>query len=133
MPDIKLGSLFDGIGVFPLAASRCGIRPVWASEIEKAPISITKRHFPDMVHLGDITKVDGGMATASGVSPLTVANIEKGKSVSLLLFISVLRSLGLLENLEQLVPEIRVSPIELKKLQGKKRYRVRHLKQDNHE
>ncbi|MFR5776091.1 MAG: DNA (cytosine-5-)-methyltransferase, partial [Oscillospiraceae bacterium] len=46
MPDIKLGSLFDGIGVFPLAASRCGIRPVWASEIEKAPISITKRHFP---------------------------------------------------------------------------------------
>ena len=58
--DIKLGSLFDGIGVFPLAASRCGIRPVWASEIEKAPISITKRHFPDMAHLGDITKVDGG-------------------------------------------------------------------------
>ena len=60
MPDIKLGSLFDGIGVFPLAASRCGIRPVWASEIEKAPISITKRHFPEMEHLGDITKIDGG-------------------------------------------------------------------------
>ena len=73
------------------------------------------------------------LATASGVSPLTVANIAKGKSVSLLLFISVLRSLGLLENLEQLIPETRVSPIELKKLQGKKRYRVRHLKQDNHE
>ena len=47
---IKLGSLFDGIGVFPLAAARCGITPVWASEIEKAPISITKRHFPDMAH-----------------------------------------------------------------------------------
>ena len=60
MPDIKLGSLFDGIGVFPLAASRCGIRPVWASEIEKAPISITRRHFPEMEHLGDITKIDGG-------------------------------------------------------------------------
>lgn len=73
------------------------------------------------------------LATASGVSPLTVANIEKGKSVSLLLFISVLRSLGLLENLEQLVPEIRISPIELKKMQGKKRYRVRHLKQNDHE
>ena len=58
--DIRLGSLFDGIGVFPLAASRCGIRPVWASEIEKAPVSITKRHFPDMLHLGDITKLDGG-------------------------------------------------------------------------
>ena len=58
--DIKLGSFFDGIGVFPFAASRCGIHPVWASEIEKAPISITKRHFPEMEHLGDITKIDGG-------------------------------------------------------------------------
>ena len=38
VPDIKLGSLFDGIGVFPLAASRCGIRPAWASEIER-PLS----------------------------------------------------------------------------------------------
>ncbi len=53
---LKLGSLFDGIGVFPLAASRYGIIPVWASEIEKSPIAITKRHFPDMEHLGDITK-----------------------------------------------------------------------------
>ena len=60
MAEIKLGSLFDGIGVFPLAASRNGITPVWASEIEKAPISITKRHFPNMEHLGDITRVNGG-------------------------------------------------------------------------
>lgn len=60
MIDLRLGSLFDGIGVFPLAASRCGIRPVWASEIEKAPISITKRHFPEMEHLGNIMEIDGG-------------------------------------------------------------------------
>ena len=59
MTALRLGSLFDGIGVFPLAAVRCGIEPVWASEIEKAPISITTRHFPDMVHLGDVTKLDG--------------------------------------------------------------------------
>lgn len=57
---ITLGSLFDGIGVFPLAASRYGIEPLWASEIEKVPISITKRHFPNMRHLGDITKLRGG-------------------------------------------------------------------------
>ena len=56
---LTLGNLFDGIGVFPLAASRHGITPVWASEIEKVPISITKRHFPDMLHLGDITKLKG--------------------------------------------------------------------------
>ena len=57
--DTTLGSLFDGIGVFPLAAQRNGIVPLWASEIEKAPISITKRHFPAMRHLGDITKLHG--------------------------------------------------------------------------
>ena len=56
---ITLGSLFDGIGVFPLVASRHGITPVWASEIIPDAISITKRHFPEMEHLGDITKLDG--------------------------------------------------------------------------
>ena len=61
---ITLGSLFDGIGVFPLAASRHGITPVWASEIVPDAISITKRHFPAMVHLGDITKLDGGKIPA---------------------------------------------------------------------
>ena len=60
MAELRLGSLFDGIGVFPLAAVRCGVEPVWASEIEKAPVSITSRHFPHMAHLGDVTKLDGG-------------------------------------------------------------------------
>jgi DNA (cytosine-5)-methyltransferase 1 len=57
---MKLGSLFDGIGGFPLAASRVGITPVWASEIVADCISITKRHFPVMRHLGDITEINGG-------------------------------------------------------------------------
>lgn len=60
MTKLTLGSLFDGIGVFPLAASRYGIQPIWESKIEKAPISITKRHFPNIHHLGNITKVNGG-------------------------------------------------------------------------
>lgn len=34
MPELTMGSLFDGIGGFPLAAVRNGIRPLWASEIE---------------------------------------------------------------------------------------------------
>jgi DNA (cytosine-5)-methyltransferase 1 len=64
---LKLGSLFDGIGVFPLAARINGIVPVWASEIEKGPIAITRRHFPDMLCLGDITQIDGAK-----VSPVHV-------------------------------------------------------------
>ena len=54
-----LGSLFDGIGGFPLAAVRAGIQPVWASEIETFPIEVTKRHFPKMLHVGDITQLNG--------------------------------------------------------------------------
>ena len=56
---MKLGSLFDGIGGFPLAASKYGIEAVWASEIEAWPIKVTQKHFPNMKHLGDITQING--------------------------------------------------------------------------
>ena len=56
---LTLGSLFDGIGGFPLAAVRQGITPLWASEIEPFPIQVTKHHFPEMLHVGDITRLDG--------------------------------------------------------------------------
>ena len=57
---LTLGSLFDGIGGFPYAASFYGIRPLWASEIVPECVAVTKRHFPDMAHLGDITRLHGG-------------------------------------------------------------------------
>lgn len=40
-----MASLFDGIGGFPLVYSRCGVEPIWASEIEEFPIAVTKKHF----------------------------------------------------------------------------------------
>ena len=55
----EMASLFDGIGGFPLAAVRCGVEPVWASEIEPFPILVTKLRFPQMTHMGDITKLNG--------------------------------------------------------------------------
>jgi DNA (cytosine-5)-methyltransferase 1 len=54
-----MGSLFDGMGVFPLAAQMCGITPVWASEIEQFAIGVTKKRFPDMQHLGDVRGIEG--------------------------------------------------------------------------
>ena len=44
-----LGSLFDGIGGFPLCWERCNGQgtAIWASEIEEFPIAVTKRHFPE--------------------------------------------------------------------------------------
>ena len=44
-----LGSLFDGIGGFPLCWERTHGKgtAIWASEIEKFPIEVTKYHFPE--------------------------------------------------------------------------------------
>ena len=61
MRQLTMGSLFDGIGGFPLAAVHAGIEPVWASEIEPFPIAVTKARFPDMLHVGDVTKLDGAL------------------------------------------------------------------------
>ena len=55
---LTLGSLFDGIGGWQLAAVHAGVKPVWSSEIEAFPIEVTKRHFPDTLQLGDVTKID---------------------------------------------------------------------------
>lgn len=56
---MTLGSLFDGIGGFPLAAVHSGVTPLWASEIEAFPIEVTRLRFPQMLQLGDITQLDG--------------------------------------------------------------------------
>lgn len=56
---ITMGSLFSGSGGFELAGQMAGIVPVWASEIEPFPLLVTKKRFPDMLHLGDIKKMDG--------------------------------------------------------------------------
>ena len=57
---MKLLSLFDGSGGFPLAATMCGIEPVYASEIEPYPIAVTRSRFHNMIHLGDVCNVKGG-------------------------------------------------------------------------
>ena len=56
---ITLGSLFDGIGGFPLSGMMCGVEPVWASEIEPFPIAVTMNRFPNMKHLGSVTDIKG--------------------------------------------------------------------------
>lgn len=56
---LTLGSLFDGIGGFPFAATITGINPIWAAEIEPFCVAITRHHFPDMEHLGSVTDING--------------------------------------------------------------------------
>ena len=44
---VEMASLFDGIGGFPLVFSRCGGKPIWASEIEEFPMAVTKIRFKE--------------------------------------------------------------------------------------
>lgn len=57
--EITVGSLFDGIGGWCIAAERNGAVPVWSSEIEPFCIEVTKKHFPNVMQLGDIRKIKG--------------------------------------------------------------------------
>lgn len=69
------------------------------------------------------------LAEKAGVSLFTVAQIEKGQPVSFSMLIAVMRVLRLLNNLELLLPEQQISPIELLKLKGKQPQRIRTKKQ----
>ena len=82
---MTLGSLFDGSGTCPLAATLCGIKPVWASEIEPYPIRVTRKNFPEMQHLGDITQINGAeiepvdiVTFGSPCQGLSAAGAQKG-------------------------------------------------------
>jgi DNA (cytosine-5)-methyltransferase 1 len=83
MDDIELGSLFDGIGGFPLAASQYGIKTIWSSEIDAACNRVTAKHFPDVTQLGDITKIKDPppvdiITFGSPCQDLSVAGNQKG-------------------------------------------------------
>lgn len=82
---LTLGSFFDGIGGSLLAAQHAGITPIWASEIEAFPRSITEKHFPEVIHLGDITKINPDelspvdiICAGSPCQDLSIAGKRKG-------------------------------------------------------
>lgn len=56
---LRMASLFDGSGGFPLAAKLEGISPIWSSEIEPFPIRVTTKRLPEVKHYGDVSEVDG--------------------------------------------------------------------------
>ena len=82
---MTLGSLFDGIGGWQLAAIHNGVTPIWSSEIEPFPCAVTKKHFPDTIQLGDITKLHGAelppvdiICAGSPCQDLSVAGKQEG-------------------------------------------------------
>ncbi|MGK0239948.1 MAG: putative transcriptional regulator [Candidatus Pelagisphaera sp.] len=64
------------------------------------------------------------LAELTGLNRNTVVNAEKGKSCTLGTLIALLRGLKLLDQLNLLMPPQPISPIQLAKLNGKKRRRA---------
>lgn len=67
------------------------------------------------------------VASRCGIAPLTVAKMEAGAGSRLASFIGVLKVLGLENQLEILVPQTPISPIQVKQ-QGHIRQRARARK-----
>ena len=70
------------------------------------------------------------LAALAGINISTVARMEKGQNIMMDSYIRVLRVLEMLDNLDEFIPEPPRSPILMKKLQGKKRYRVKKSKDE---
>ena len=64
------------------------------------------------------------VARKAGVSRRALQNLESGRVCTLSLLIRVLRALGKLHQLEELLPETGPSPIQLAKLKGRERQRA---------
>lgn len=66
------------------------------------------------------------LAMEAGVSTPTIQRLENGASTQLSNFVRVLRALNLLEQIDRLVPEPAVSPVQQAKMSGKVRQRASH-------
>jgi transcriptional regulator with XRE-family HTH domain len=73
------------------------------------------------------------LAAESGVSKATIERLEGGAPIKSTSLIHVLRSLGLLDALDRLLPEPLPSPVERLKLQGRRRQRARSPQKDDGE
>lgn len=69
----------------------------------------------------DLTQVE--VARLAGITRKAVLNAEKGK-VQLEVFIAILAALNVTEQLERFLPRQDISPIQLSRLQGRKRQRA---------
>ncbi len=75
-------------------------------------------------HRLDRNITQAALAREAGVSAPTVQRLEAGASVQLSSLLRILRSLGLLERLETLVPEPLARPMELLQREGRRRQRA---------
>jgi DNA (cytosine-5)-methyltransferase 3A len=157
---MKVLSLFDGCGGARIALDKLGILPTnyYASEIDKYAIEIAKKNYPDIQHIGDVTKLKASdyanIDLLIGGSPCTSLSIasrqkesglEKGESVLFWEYMRILKEVKpkyfLLENVasmksadrDEITKQIGVEPIiinsALVSAQQRKRYYWTNIKE----
>lgn len=100
----------------------------WLSMSDKAIISTIGGYVKQQRLLQN--KTQAKIAEVAGVNRWTVSQMEKGKAISLISLLQILRALDLLHVLDNFKIETQQSPLELAKLDKKKRQRARG-KDDN--
>ena len=91
-------------------------------------VAMLGRRFKDYRIGSDLTQKD--VSEKSGVSIITIRKFENGQlfNITFGTVIELLRAIGFMEGINDLLPEIPVSPYELDKLRQGKRKRLRHGK-----
>jgi transcriptional regulator with XRE-family HTH domain len=91
-------------------------------------VAMLGRRFKDYRIGSNLTQKQ--VSETAGVSIITIRNFENGKlrNISMGTFIELLRAIDFMQGLDDVLPEIPVSPYELEKIQQGKRKRVRHAK-----
>ncbi len=69
-------------------------------------------------------------AQKAGIGLVTLRNFENGKAYNITMtnFLALLRTVGQLEQVEEVLPEIPISPYDLELIESKKPKRIRHAK-----
>ena len=91
-------------------------------------VTMLGRRFKDYRIGCEIKKKE--VSQQSGISVVTIRKFENGNlyNITLGTFIELLRAIGFMQGLDDVLPELPVSPYELEKIQQGKRKRVRHAK-----
>ena len=91
-------------------------------------VAMLGRRFKDYRIGCDMTQKE--VSEQSGISVVTIRNFENGRMYNITLgtFVELLRAVGFMQGLDEVLPEIPISPYELEKIQQGKRKRVRHAK-----
>jgi transcriptional regulator with XRE-family HTH domain len=91
-------------------------------------VSMLGKRFKDYRIGTDMTQRE--VSDKSGVNIVTIRKFENGQlhNITMATFIELLRAIDFMQGLDDVLPEIPISPYELEKIQQGKRKRVRHAK-----